>query len=892
VAAKRTPPGERLGDAASGTWPLVGRDAELRRMAELLHSGPRGLVLAGPAGVGKTRLATEFLELAEHEGATVLRIAATHASAALPLGVFAPLLVDVLGREPENRFPRANLIHHCAGAIVAAAKGRRLVLMVDNAHLLDDSSASLVRQMVAADAAFVVATLLTGEAIPEAILALWKDDSVVRMDVHGLSRDCVERLLTAVLGGPVDRDMSTRLVARSKGNVLFLRELVIGAISDGALVEDMGIWRLAGPIPLSTRLAELVEGRLAGLGGAERDLLELVSFGEPLGPAELTSLTDPELAESLERRGFLCSSHSGSQPQIRLAHPLFADVLRSRTPALRRRTIARLLAEAVEATGTQREEDLLRIGTWHLDSGGRDPKLLLAAARIARWRYDFPLAERLVRAALSAGAGFDAEILGAQLMFLLGHSAEAEEALNDVMPRASGDRERHIVAMTYLDHGSFMGGKIDRGLQLAKEIESTIEDPEFRDEVSAKRAALTAGFAGPRSSAALAEPILRRSRGRACVWSAIAVGYALSRVGRLGAALEATERGYAEHHRLVEPLEWYPWIHLFLRGEALAHSGQLEAAHRLATEQYEQSLEDHSPEAQAWFSWQLCKLVGERGFPHAAAVHGRSAVALFRQLDQPQFQHFALGHLSMALALSGDTKEAREALATLDALELGRPMYWACDVLQARAWVAAIDGDTPSANLFLHEARTLASSTGDHVGEASTLHAMARLGAASQAIERIAVLTSHVDGKLVMARAAHIHALARSDPSALESVSLAFENLGAWLLAAEAVADAATAWRLAGNSRNAGRAERRSGLLAGRCENPATPTIQAVRGRSQLTRAECQVARLAAAGASNQHIADHLFVSRRTVENQLRHVYEKLGLTGRHELPDALGEEP
>lgn len=297
---------------------------------------------------------------------------------------------------------------------------------------------------------------------------------------------------------------------------------------------------------------------------------------------------------------------------------------------------------------------------------------------------------------------------------------------------------------------------------------------------------------------------------------------------------------------------------------------------------------DHSPEAQAWFSWQLCKLAAERGFPRSAAVHGRSAVALFRQMDQLHFQHFALAHLSIALALSGDTREAKAALTALDALELGRSRFWTCDVFQARAWVAAIDGDLPSAHSVLREASALAAFTGDYVAEASTLHMMARLGAAHDVSDRLAYLADQVEGRLIDLRAGHARALATSDALALERLSAEFEDTDALLLAAEAAADAATVWRRGGAARRANSAQRRSDQLARYCEDPSTPKLVAVRGSCQLTRAESQVAKLAAAGVSNQRIADQLCVSRRTVENQLQHVYSKLGLAGRGELAGAL----
>jgi DNA-binding CsgD family transcriptional regulator len=48
---------------------------------------------------------------------------------------------------------------------------------------------------------------------------------------------------------------------------------------------------------------------------------------------------------------------------------------------------------------------------------------------------------------------------------------------------------------------------------------------------------------------------------------------------------------------------------------------------------------------------------------------------------------------------------------------------------------------------------------------------------------------------------------------------------------------------------------------------------------------------LAAGGRSNTEIAEQLFLSRRTVENRLHRVYEKLGISGRDELAEALSPD-
>ena len=61
--------------------------------------------------------------------------------------------------------------------------------------------------------------------------------------------------------------------------------------------------------------------------------------------------------------------------------------------------------------------------------------------------------------------------------------------------------------------------------------------------------------------------------------------------------------------------------------------------------------------------------------------------------------------------------------------------------------------------------------------------------------------------------------------------------------------------------------------------------------RGALTPSEHRVARMASKGMANREIAQALFVSVRTVETHLGHVYQKLDLSSREGLAAALGEE-
>jgi DNA-binding CsgD family transcriptional regulator len=85
--------------------------------------------------------------------------------------------------------------------------------------------------------------------------------------------------------------------------------------------------------------------------------------------------------------------------------------------------------------------------------------------------------------------------------------------------------------------------------------------------------------------------------------------------------------------------------------------------------------------------------------------------------------------------------------------------------------------------------------------------------------------------------------------------------------------------------------------LAERAENELTtagfrPRRRALTGLDALTPSEARVARHAAAGMSNREIAQALFVTAKTVENQLTIVYQKLEVRGREELTALLGDRP
>jgi DNA-binding CsgD family transcriptional regulator len=230
-------------------------------------------------------------------------------------------------------------------------------------------------------------------------------------------------------------------------------------------------------------------------------------------------------------------------------------------------------------------------------------------------------------------------------------------------------------------------------------------------------------------------------------------------------------------------------------------------------------------------------------------------------------------------------------LLAVDAGGSAAVMYDIVDLLVARGWAFAADGHLQRARDMLQEAASVGEKSGDLVGALAALHGVARLGRARDVLEDVERLAGKVDGRLGPARLAHVAGLARADAAGLDDAASEFEHLGADLLAAEAAADAATMWRQQGQTRRSTAEASRAARLADRCEGATTLALRSIDSRALLTPAERETAELAAAGHSNKQIADELFLSVRSIENRLQRAYEKLGITSRQGLGEALGRQ-
>jgi len=86
-------------------------------------------------------------------------------------------------------------------------------------------------------------------------------------------------LLSAALGGSVDPDAARQLWKLTRGNVLYLRNIVDQEVSDGRLAQPHGYWRSTGESTVPTGLAELIESRIGELPTSVGDVIDALAVG-------------------------------------------------------------------------------------------------------------------------------------------------------------------------------------------------------------------------------------------------------------------------------------------------------------------------------------------------------------------------------------------------------------------------------------------------------------------------------------------------------------------------------------------------------------------------------------------------------------------------------------
>ncbi|WP_318200169.1 helix-turn-helix transcriptional regulator [Streptomyces sp. SCL15-4] len=237
------------------TWPFTGRAEELELVRGASAGRRPGIVVTGPAGHGKTRLITEAVRGLDHA-----RVTGTPEARDLPLAAFAHLLPDTLSPHRALR----------------ALSGVR-VLVVDDAQLLDETSAALVHQLAVHGRTRLIVAAADGVRAPGAVSRLWTGELLPRLALGPLPGEDTARLLAGTALEPLT---VRRLHRTCRGDLRLLRDLVTALIAPGhpAPASAEPDWRTAclgaepcgpdSPAPGAAAACAGMDRRTADLGAA------------------------------------------------------------------------------------------------------------------------------------------------------------------------------------------------------------------------------------------------------------------------------------------------------------------------------------------------------------------------------------------------------------------------------------------------------------------------------------------------------------------------------------------------------------------------------------------------------------------------------------------------
>ncbi|MGH3595532.1 MAG: AAA family ATPase, partial [Mycobacterium sp.] len=236
----------------------MGRENEVRQALAALDDTAefKGVVLVGEAGVGKSTLARAVAQAVKSRGLTVQFVLGTETSKAVPLAAFYWLMTLHAVREPAVMLSAAQR---------TLEQEKSLVVVVDDAHLLDPLSATLVHNLAAGGSTRLIVTIRSGNPVPDAVTALWKDRLLLRLDINAFTRAQTGELARRVLGDAVETRLIDELHGRTVGNPLMLRGLLSAGRESGALSRTETGWQLHGSLRGDDELHDLLEFRLRSL---------------------------------------------------------------------------------------------------------------------------------------------------------------------------------------------------------------------------------------------------------------------------------------------------------------------------------------------------------------------------------------------------------------------------------------------------------------------------------------------------------------------------------------------------------------------------------------------------------------------------------------------------
>jgi DNA-binding CsgD family transcriptional regulator len=903
----------------------------LKRRLALARRGKGGAVLlSGEPGLGKTVLIRQVC--ASARGFQVLRAAGAESEARLGFSVLADICRPLLGLLEQIPGPQAAALQGAlalgpavmadrfagfAGVLsllAAAAEHQPLLVWVDDAHWVDAESAGALAfcaRRLYAEPVLLVLAARADEPLPFPI------DAFEPLALGGLDASASATLLAAAVGRDVDGRVAERLQAATGGNALALIEIG-GLLSDAQLV---GRSALEEPLPVGATVERLFWRQVARQPAAVQKALLLAAASDTGSATEITrALPAIGLATGDLERAETAGLVRIAGGRVEFKHPLVRAVAYRAAAAHDRRTAHRALAGTVtgpdaplrrawhHASGTTREDEsiaqeleqaaaqmaartgfsaaasALERAAALSDTADTRARRLLAAANAAYLAGMPGRARDALRVAIQHTDDpllrADCTHLHANVEVYAGNVLTAHRMLVDAAERvAPHDRAREAQFLTDAVVPLFNAGEVRLAHQAAERAYERAKHIGGETEVLARKVmamTMILGGQGPAGYPLMLEGLELEAQQPASVQRLLVAHW-----GVMNAVMvEDYERARAVHAALLERLRAtsaltpLPYT-LSVLSELEFRTGNWAAALAAASEAVSIASETGQRGTAAYALVTLARAEAATGGEHDAREHAGQALKAAVQAGTgsiPTYARAALGLLELGLSRPD---RAREQLAPLPELTLrqglGEPgvVCWQPDWIEANIRL----GDLYAAEQAL--ARLEREAT--RVNRTWALAATARY--------RGLLAPGHDFGQ----HFAHALALHQLTPTPFERARTQLclgerlRRAGERRRARHELDQALRTFRRLGAQSWAAQAE--SELAAtGATHSPAAQAHLARLPQQLLTAQELQVAIVVGEGKTNKEAAAALFLSPKTIEFHLAHIYRKLGIHTRTQL--------
>ncbi|MFD8232354.1 AAA family ATPase [Streptomyces sp. NPDC059696] len=916
-----------------GSRELLSRVAERARLRQLVADARQGrsgvLLLRGEPGIGKSALLEETV--AEAAGMTVLRATAIEMEAELAfagLGELVRPLRHLIDRLPsaqasalrtalsleEGHAPDTVTLGAATLTLLTDAADTTPVLVaVDDAHWMDEASARPLLFALRRLQAEGVAVLVTARDSEE---CRFTGAGLPTVTLSGLEPAAAAALVRRVTDIPADSEAFQRLYRETAGNPLALLEAAaaLGRAEGAAPTPD-------GPLPVGPRLTAAYSVRLAGLPETARRAVTVAAAGYTEEAAVLEAALrqlslDTQALEVLEAAHLI--DRSGGR--VGFVHPLLRAAAYHTATAEQRREAHRALAGALaDRTGPVDRDQR----SWHLAAAAAGPDRAAASALAdtaanARDRGALPAAVRAFERAADLSA-------------------------------APVDRGRHLLAAAEVAQ---LAGRGDRALALAEAATNATDDAAVRAGATGMRSQILLLRQPPRRvhdqlvdmavglEAAQAVPLLVAAAGAACMGGAIAQARATAE--RAASSCDGAASAFGHPAALMRAHT------MMLAGERSEAAAVLDACDTFLTTTDPLSI---GVEATSFSTMDLMWLerfpaartlleravrgarrigASERLVPYltvlaetqlrtgywddAYALAGEGA-ALAAEIGQPVLQAYAVSTLARIEAAQGRAEKCAEHARQFRALIEGRGAELVSPYVEAALGLLDLGtGKDSDAAARLHDLQQQVTAAG--LREPVVLQhqpdlieaclAADDLSAARAALDELVGQVEQAPSAWGRAVSARCRGLVHADEDAFQEALRHHEQLpdpyarartelayGRFLRRRRKRGDARRPLVAARQVFERLRADPWTALAERelRAAGFDTPTR---RGHepAALTERETQIAVLVTKGHTNREVAAALFLSDKTVEYHLSHIYAKLSIRSRVELAGLLAVDP